>query len=709
MQRQATCNSYAARPQRLRYRSTRHSGNSFLLTLRPLSIMSDILLQAGARITRILLPLCLLCYQQSSHAQQRMGQPMPGAPITLQNTQQRDTANKTNTSSWRTEKARVSFQTLHSKKTFYPDSSIQNIHRRPFMQGWQRDLGNLGSPMYQLLFTPEQRVGPTLGYHAFDAYRFLPDSLHYYNTNRPFSIFTYRLGSRAEQLAQILHTQNIRPNWNIAAQYRKINSPGNYKVQRTSHDFASITTNYQSINQHYKLNAAVMYNKAQHDENGGIVADSFLTLESFNDRRTIPVRFQNDAYSNRRSSVTNMHRDFTVLLQHSYTVGKKDTTYNEDSTQYAVTLLPRFRVAHRMQISTEKQQYKDLRPDSTRYAPIFQAGIPSNDSVFSEQKWFYVDNALMLHGFLGKAENQLGFAAGIGNRIDRFTTDFAASEVRENIISNYIAGELKKEALQPRQWSYEAQGRIFLTGNAAGNLLLRATVGKEISAKVGSIRAGVEQTINTAPYNYTSYRNKFYERSRSFNKETVTLVHGSVRNDFLKLEIGLKNYLIANYIYLNPQQEFSQDANTINLTQIVVRKTFQFGVWVSENDVAYQQMAGDAPINVPALMGRHRLAVETRVFGNALKIATGIDVRWHTAYEPAGYSAFFNRFYYQNSYRVSNIPEAGVYFNFKIKNFRAFLMGDQLQTFFARNAIVAPGFATQDAMIRFGFDWALVN
>ena len=69
-------------------------------------------------------------------------------------------------------------------------------------------MGNLGSPVNNLMFTPEDRAGPSLGYHINDVYRMNVDSLNYYSTNRPYSIFSYQLGSKLEQTASIMHSQN---------------------------------------------------------------------------------------------------------------------------------------------------------------------------------------------------------------------------------------------------------------------------------------------------------------------------------------------------------------------------------------------------------------------------------------------------------------------------------------------------------------------
>ncbi len=71
------------------------------------------------------------------------------------------------------------------------------------------------------------------------------------------------------------------------------------------------------------------------------------------------------------------------------------------------------------------------------------------------------------------------------------------------------------------------------------------------------------------------------------------------------------------------------------------------------------------------------------------------------------------------------MPTASVFLNFRIKRFRAFIMGDQLQEIFVRNTIIytgtpvtnfggsglnyAPVYVAPDALIRFGFTWMLVN
>ena len=634
----------------------------------------------------------------------------PGAPGALINAPLKDSSNKTNTNKWRDEDAKISFRKAGSKKVYVPDSSLLSFHRRAFVQPWYRDLGNSGSAARNLYFTPQAVTGPTLGYHAFDIYRYKTDSLLYYNTNRPYTSFTYQLGSKLEQMAHVLHTQNIKPNWNVAAQYRKTTSPGYYKIQRINHDNAALSTNYQSLNQHYELFGAIVYNKEQQDENGGIVSDSFLSLGLYSNRQTIPVGFDNDFYSTRRSSVTTTMRDFAISLQHSFTWGRTDTLYNEDSTRYSFHLRPRFSISHGLQISSEKYQYKDIRPDSLRYIELFTGqAIPQNDSVYMRQQWLKVENRLGLNGFLGKEDRQLQFTLGAGNRIDKFTTYAPQQADKNSFVSNYLYGTIRKEALQAGQWSYEADAQFFLTGDAAGNFILNASLGKDLGGNLGGLTIGFRQQLNNAPYAYTVHQTAFDNIRTGFSKETITQVYGTIYSPKLKLWATVSNYLIDNYIYINENLRPAQYSTAFNITQASLSKNFRLGIVVLANELAWQQVTGNAPLNLPALMGRHQLGIETYLFKNALKVSTGVQVTYHTPYHADGYSPFFNRFYYQNSYQVSNDPETAVFFDFKIKRFRAYIMGDQLNQLYGKNIITAPGYAAQNAMLRFGFNWIMIN
>ena len=112
-----------------------------------------------------------------------------------QSTTKKDTSmNKSNNGKWKSENANITYELINSQKIFVPDTSIAMIHSLKYLGTWCRDMGNIGAPALNLQFTPEERFGPTLGYHVFDAGSYSLDSAKYYNTNRPYSDFSYRHG-----------------------------------------------------------------------------------------------------------------------------------------------------------------------------------------------------------------------------------------------------------------------------------------------------------------------------------------------------------------------------------------------------------------------------------------------------------------------------------------------------------------------------------
>lgn len=657
----------------------------------------------------------------SAKAQQPI---IPGNPVTLQNAPQRDTTDRSNSAKWRDEPVRLFKIKAFSEVKTYPDTNLHNFQRRPFVQDWYRDLGNHGTASENQVFTPEDlgNTGPGLGYHAFDIYRLNADSLQYYNTTRPYTAFSYQLGSKLEQTLHLLHTQNIKPNWNFAAQYQKLGSQGFYKLQRTSHDGGALSTHYKSANQHYEIYGAFVYNKEQTDENGGILGDTLLDVAKYSDRQTIPVGLDNPFYTQtssagRRSAITNVDRNFNILLQHQYTLGKRDTLYNQDSTQYAVNLIPRFSIRHRLEAGSEKHTFKDVAPDSVVYSSFFQRGFGTSDSVFSQQNWNWIDNRISLNGFIGPQENPLAVSAGIGSRIDNFYTNFLAGKATNNNLSNYLIGDVSKEAIAPKSWGYDASAKFVISGPAVGDFLLKGNASKDFGRGIGRISVGALQQLTQAAYAYTIFQNQYFAEKNTLSKESNTLLFATISNPRFGIEAGIKNYVIGNYIFLkdslealsNGRLQLSQNAGAFNLTQVSLRKVFRFGRFVSDNDFVFQQVTGAAPVSVPTVLGRNALSIETYLFARALKISTGAEVRYHTRYNATGYSPFYNRFYYQNAYTTENKPELNLFFNFKIKRFRAYLMADQLQTLWWRNTVIHPNYASPDLMLRFGFNWVMVN
>lgn len=612
--------------------------------------------------------------------------------------------------SWEDVDATIYYTMLSSNIHRTPDTSLNHFQDfQPVFPWWGLNLGNYGTAVKSLLFIPQtMHPGLSFGYNIYDLYKTSLDSLRFYNTTNPYSAFSFILGSKNQQMVDLMHTQNITPTWNFAANIRALSSQGFFSGQTAKSISGSLNTNYTSKNQRYKLNAALIYDRFSQDENGGIQADSFLDLSNFSDRSRIPINLPVLVQGRDKSAVNNILSDFDLFLRNNYSWGQTDTTYNEDSTSQKVTFTPRFRLQYDFHIHTEKHQYNDYLPDSLRYAFVKPISFAVRDTLFGRQRWTYVDNQFSLNGFLGENEHLLQIQAGIGNRIDHFATLTPTGYERNNSFNTFLFGNIRKEAFNPEQWHYEAQAKLYLTGQALGDFNVKLDLGKQLNDWVG-FTLGFQQSLTQAPYVYERLATNFFSFSENFGKTSVTQVGAGLNIPKLKLNVYGNYFLLANYLYFDESLKAQQESNALSVFQIYGKKRFVFSKFSLNNILAWQQSAESSPIHLPAFMIQEQLAFESDLFHNALTIMTGIGVKYTTSYYCDGYSPYLNQFYTQSTYKTSNLPQVNVFFNFGLHHFRAFVSLDELQQLISRNNINAPGYPAGNMMFRFGFKWILVN
>lgn len=614
-------------------------------------------------------------------------------------------------SDWDDTPAVIHYTHILSNIQYNIDTSLTFFHRNSKLDKWGRNLGNEGLAAYDMIFNPTQRIGLRSGYHGYDLYKLEIDSVRFYNTTRPYSDFSYMMGPKRQQFAKLLHTQNVNPNWNLAAEVINLNSPGVYKLQATRDIVAHISSNYKSENSRYQLKTAFIYQRFIQEENGGIVNDSLLSIDAYSFRSLIDVNFQSLGSSS--AIVFNTQKEMQFSYKHQYAfIGVYDTTYNEDSTAMTVNFTPRLTLHHTFNIKRQQNIFKDIAPEEQRYYDFNNTlySFATGDSVYGNQQWLQVENKFGLSGTLGKSDNNVSLEAGIGNRVDRFVHGITAdsSAGASNNISNYIYGKLFKEAQTLKQWSYGANAAFYFSGPALGNFLLDAHLGTVIK-NTAILQIGFKQSLSNPEYFTEHYKTNYYSFTNDFDASSITNLWGSLVIPKLKVGLDVRNLLQTNYVYLDSNFTWQQQAEPFNVTQVSLKKNFNWGLFYSENEGIYQQITGNAPVNLPQLMLRHQLRIETPLFKKNLHFTFGVEGRYHTNYTGDGYIPYLNQFYYQNTYMLQNKPELMVFFNFKVRAFRAFVVFDQLQQLFWTNNIYAQGYPAPNTLFKFGFSWVLYN
>lgn len=601
---------------------------------------------------------------------------------------------------------------------FMLDSSVSDFTRRFPIKASTIHLGNLGSASRSLLFSAPGQIGLDPGFHAYDLYKWSEEDVRFFQTTRPYSEINYQLGSRVEQLISLLHTQNIKPNWNFMFQYRLVNSPGIFQHQRSNHNNYLFSSRYQSNNLRYHVWMYVLGNRLQSEENGGIIdTTNILDDPIYNDRFNIPVwlggtsTFSANFFSN-AISTGNRYRQTQFLWRQQYDLGKRDSLVT-DSTVVPL-FFPRLRLEHQLRYDRSDYNFFDKQPRFEFYERFYPGRPAQFDSLELRDNWRTLSNSFSIYQFPDAKNLQQYFKLGAELQV-------LQGQTRNGEFSfvNTIGQFLYRNVTRNKKWEIELGGQVFLAGEHSGDYQIRMQLQRSLASRNGTILVGAQQINRTPSFIYDA-RSCFFLTSStfSFKKENYTQFFSVIDWGALDLTLRGDYFLVNNFSYLLDFQKPFQAISLFNVLQLQALKTFRLAKhfrWHAE--FYFQQRVGAAPLNLMPFFTRHRLAYEGNLGFKNLKLATGLEARYRPPYKADSYSPLLGQFFFQDRVVISNtLPDISAYVNFRIRPFTAFVRAENLNTArdlqgfgFTRNNLLAEGYPLQGLHLRVGIFWQFVN
>jgi hypothetical protein len=609
----------------------------------------------------------------------------------------------------------VTYRQLDSLRSNYLDSSINDFDNYYSLPSHWQNLGNNGNAAFPLVYQPNTRTGWDAGFHAYDINRLTLEGSRFYRTNRPFTQLNYQLASGKEQMIKVLHIQSPRPNLHFGLDYRLINAPGFFLSQNTSHNNYRLFGNYNGRRKRYAAQWVLLNNTIRAGENGGIVDDGLLADPNKKKRFSIPVNIGNNSSSQFNPFSTaiaagNIYKDFTFFYRHSYDVGKKDSiAINDSTTEYL--FYPKLRLQHSFTYSTYSYNYKDFAGDSVYYRnfydTVFRRAVDTLELV---EKWKVVHNDFSLLQF-PDTKNQGQFLL-LGIRLENIQGTLRFANVD---FFNAVAHAEYRNKTRNRLWDILAKGELYTAGNNAGDYSAYAALGRFFGKKWGDVKLFFTNVNRSPSFVFNSQSSFNYKRrDYAFNKENIISFGAETNNPLFSG--GAKNHLITNLTYFSSLHQAAQYSKVLNLLQVYASKKIKLTKrWNWYASATLQQTDGSAPVKVPLLFTRHRIAYEG-VFYKNLNLSTGMELRYYTPYKGYNFSPVMGQFTPQDSSTISNLPDINLFLHFRIKSFTGYIRAENLNTMsfrdgfgFTNNNFAALHQPTQGFIFRLGIRWGFVN
>jgi hypothetical protein len=606
--------------------------------------------------------------------------------------------------------------TKDSIQTLPLDTTLTGFHnfnvliqpRRPTI-----NTGNLGLSAMPLLFEPSRSIGFDVGFHTLDFYAMTHDDVRYYQARTPFTSLYYVSAGDVEQVFRVIHSQNIKPNWNIGANFNRIGANGFYRWQRGDDLNGAVFTWFQSPNKRYNLWASGVFNTLKAQENGSITNDAIFSGDVVADESGISTDRQAEPI--RLSSAKRIYRGSSLMLKQTYFVGRIDSLAEEVTKK----ILPTNKISYTFRYDVNSYDFKKDEADDFTVLPRGESSAVYTDDSTSYRR---VANEFIYSFFLrakssSLIKNELKVDAGIRHEFFKY----GQSVLYQDRSSYYDYNATFQNVTLLGSAGYRFSNRIDLNvdlqqifqGRNTGDFFYEAKSNVLLSKSVGRIVLGGYFQNKSPEEIYNRYFGNHYHWKNSFERPKTVNFSFSYVNDKLDLETKAEYFLVNNFLYFAYDPDIvnairpEQLGGSVNLLKLTAGKKFKYGRFTLDSYVVYQKTDNPDKLRTPELYTFNSFYVN-QTFFKKLKTNVGFDVRYNTPYKAYAYSPAAGQFYIPKTDRFFDTqPIVDVWVKASLSRANLFLKFD-----YVNQGLLSKGYYTVDRypmpdrqILKFGVSW----
>ncbi|MFO7922632.1 MAG: putative porin [Bacteroidales bacterium] len=582
-------------------------------------------------------------------------------------------------------------------------------------------LGNAGLAAMSNIFSDRRFCSDFFFINPFLVYLQRPRETKYYNTKRPFSLVSFSTGGptdKNEKMLDILHTQNVNPDFNLGFRYFNINSEGQYQNQEAITNAISLFSSYELDN--YQLHASLNLNSARVFENGGLVDEESLYNENF-ETEDHAVRLQGARNGVRNNSV------FVSQSLQPFMYAVNDTLPDSEPSW-----LQRFKLYHVLHYDQYKRTYQDNNPVSGFYPEVIIDNSQTYDSVFYRS----LTNTLIIQlpefkrgkvNFIARTgiKNELlkgsynilpdtVFHFAAPGHADYFPAEPADTTIRFRNEKKYSSNAIVAVARGSigEVFGIWGEGSFFFHGRRTGEYDLHAGISLNLfeGKNRSQLKSGIRQKESTPSMFMESFSSNHFSWDNEFRRTGESTAIVSLKMPQRKLEVSADFILLNNYIYFDSVAYPRQHGEVFPVIGFSFDKEFQLWRFHFRNIIEYQYSGNNDILPLPELSVYQSTWYEQRLIRDIMTLQIGFDVYFNTEYQGYAYQPAISVFHLQNESLMGNYPFLDVFINIKHKRARIFFKGEHLNAGFTEPEYFSVlHYPRNRQMFKLGFSWSFYN
>lgn len=519
------------------------------------------------------------------------------------------------------------------------------------------------------------------------------DNIWLFQTMTPYTLLSYNSSLDKDYVVRIGHTQNIRPGWNIAFDYNLICPEGVYTSSGDKNHYLDATTNYFSPDSRIQAAFGVIWQSFNIDENGGISDDRYLTDRLQSNRAGIPVNIYNSG---------TVHRERAAFGKVSYNLVQQVTRYRHRDSLAVRTVGDTMTIVDTILVTDTILAAKPH---------VLNAGIIGIEACYDHRKRLFVDSTLWTHRSMTvywtndaypdhRWRNPVKLTLGIKPQYVKAIIDGTGKMELTSLLDPFVKtaiavgrSTLRAEAILGGNFGtlpdYHYGGSLDLPFDSAGSttLHLMAVAERQYPDVRILYDAKTAQGLDLRPQKKESF---------VLNLESGRWLDATVRATHL-----------SHNVWYDTTMAVCVGSTPLWLYQASFTMHLKFGWLHLDMQQLLQHTTDSIQLPLPLWASKNSLYADLRLFHRALRLQTGVDVRYHTAFHSPAYDYQTGLFYHQDEVQVGNYLWGDLFVNIQVKRASIYVKAGHLNALWEMNPnyFLLPHYPGRKFGLYWGITW----